>query len=112
MTVGMSLCLARRRPPTRRAIPAAKVVGRVNDFGGWYYTPRIDDVDPTIDKIRDISSRDGGTAAGCDHCDLRIRLEDRPARQAAGRGDAGVRSSRRTVEGQGTVSANSSAGIA
>ena len=32
----MSLCSARRRPPTRRAIPTADIVGRVNDFGGWY----------------------------------------------------------------------------
>src|SRR5271170_6516053 len=29
--------LARRRPPTRRAIPTAEIVGRVNDFGGWYH---------------------------------------------------------------------------
>src|SRR5271163_3908249 len=39
MTVGMSLCLARRRPPTRRAIPTAEIVGRVNDFGGWCQLP-------------------------------------------------------------------------
>src|SRR5580658_6098983 len=38
MTVGMSLCLARRRPPTRRAISTAEIVGRVNDFGSWYQT--------------------------------------------------------------------------
>jgi hypothetical protein len=36
MTAGMSLCLARRRPPTRRAIPTDEIVGRVNDFVGWY----------------------------------------------------------------------------
>jgi hypothetical protein len=29
---------ARRRPPTRRAIPTAEIVGRVNDFGDWYQT--------------------------------------------------------------------------
>jgi hypothetical protein len=43
MTVGMSLCSARHpllrvlsRPPTRRAIPTAGGVGRVNASGGWY----------------------------------------------------------------------------
>jgi hypothetical protein len=29
--------LARRRPPTRRAIPTAEIDGRVINFGGWYY---------------------------------------------------------------------------
>jgi hypothetical protein len=38
MTLGMRLCSARRRPPTRRAIPTAEIIGRVNDFGGWYQT--------------------------------------------------------------------------
>jgi hypothetical protein len=32
----MKLSSARRRPPTRRAIPTAEIVGRVKDFGGWY----------------------------------------------------------------------------
>src|SRR5471030_3065349 len=32
----MSLCSARRRPPTRRAIPTAGSVGRVNAPSAWY----------------------------------------------------------------------------
>jgi hypothetical protein len=29
--------LARRRPPTQRAIPGALISGRVVDKGSWYY---------------------------------------------------------------------------
>jgi len=36
MTVGMSLCFARRHPPARRAIPTAPDAGRVGIRGGWY----------------------------------------------------------------------------
>jgi hypothetical protein len=32
--------LARRRPPTRRAIPGALIAGRVVDEGSWYYPLR------------------------------------------------------------------------
>src|SRR6185437_1706725 len=38
MTVGMSLGLARRRPPTRRAIPTGGSAGRVSAPAGWYQT--------------------------------------------------------------------------
>jgi hypothetical protein len=30
--------LARRRPPTRRAIPRPLIAGRVVDKGSWYHT--------------------------------------------------------------------------
>src|ERR1700734_915021 len=32
---------ARRRPPTRRAIPTARWALRVGLSGGWYYTPAL-----------------------------------------------------------------------
>src|SRR5580658_9851072 len=45
MTVGMSLCSARRchcfPGATRRATPTAQNVGTVNDFGGWCHTPPV-----------------------------------------------------------------------
>ncbi len=47
MTVGLSLGLARRRRPTRRAIPTALIDGRVIDQGRWYYSENILTVKPT-----------------------------------------------------------------
>src|ERR1019366_8649325 len=41
MTVGISLCMARRHPPSRRAIPTRAGDGRVIACAGWYTpTPR------------------------------------------------------------------------
>jgi hypothetical protein len=37
MRAGMSLCLARRHQPARRAIPTPAIAGRVGDCRGWYH---------------------------------------------------------------------------